>query len=158
MLLRGSSHLGEKDFSKFTILPPFWGRKPQHFASKMLNFAITRGSNEFIVITRGSNEFIVTKLFSAYACSTNHRYHINCIVWCHYQIMIMICINFTTMYTHQYFRVGHTIANPFSVMPSLPVLSQLSLNSIELSILFFKFQIEKIIKITFLELLFLFCA
>ena len=35
MLLRGSSHLGKKDFSKFALLPPFWGPNPQKFVSKM---------------------------------------------------------------------------------------------------------------------------
>ena len=35
MLLRGLSHLGEKDFSKFTFLPPFGGQNPRNFVSKM---------------------------------------------------------------------------------------------------------------------------
>ena len=52
MLLRVPSHLGEKEFSKFTILPHFWGENTQVLLQKC-------GISE----TKGKNEFIVTSLF-----------------------------------------------------------------------------------------------
>ena len=50
--------MGEKDFSKFTLLPPFWGPKPPKFASKM--WIHHANNNNMHKPLGGSIEFIVT--------------------------------------------------------------------------------------------------